>query len=310
MAINNLADRCNWSLLRIFCVIVQEGGLNRAAVRLNLTQSAVSQNLKKLEEQLDEELIVRGKGEFRLTTAGRLIFESASRIYAELAGLGEQIRQQHNQTRGTLKLLVLSRIQSRRFDQLLYDFHSQYPLADFQIDVMRSSEIHKLLLQKVPALGICLSERRYAKLEYRQMIAQKYALFCGRRHPLFTAEISSVADIRNQGLVIFQSDQLEHLQSPLTEFGEAILQHNYILAGTNNLDEMMRLVKAGIGIGCLPKHIIDATGNPEVFRQLPPFPHICTVPIYLTWHQDRILTPLEQYFIHALQQRFRHEAAE
>lgn len=304
MAVNNLADRCNWSLLRIFCAIVQEGSLNRAAIRLNLTQSAVSQNLKKLEEQLDEQLLVRGKNGLRLTNAGQLIFESASRIYAELAGLGEQIRQQHSETRGTIKLLVLSRIQSRRFDQLLYDFHCQYPLTDFQIDVMRSSEIHKLLLQKVPALGICLSERRYAKLEYRQMIAQKYALFCGRRHPLFSADVGDVDDIRNQGLVLFQSDQLEHLQSPLTEFGENILRHNHILASTNNLDEMMRLIKAGIGIGCLPKHIVDATGNPDYFRQLPPFPHICTIPIYLVWHQDRVFTPLEQYLIYALQQRF------
>lgn len=50
MRSNVLLDKCNWSLLRIFRVIVQEGSLNKAAVKLFLTQSAISQSLKRLEE--------------------------------------------------------------------------------------------------------------------------------------------------------------------------------------------------------------------------------------------------------------------
>ncbi|MFX4309168.1 LysR family transcriptional regulator, partial [Acinetobacter soli] len=46
-----LLEKCNWSLLRIFRVIVQEGSLNKAANKLFLTQSAISQSLKRLEEQ-------------------------------------------------------------------------------------------------------------------------------------------------------------------------------------------------------------------------------------------------------------------
>lgn len=57
-----LNDRLDWNLLRTYLVIGQEGSMSRAAARLHITQSAVSQALKRLEEQLDCVLIVRGAG--------------------------------------------------------------------------------------------------------------------------------------------------------------------------------------------------------------------------------------------------------
>lgn len=59
---NVLLDKCNWSLLLIFRVIVQEGSLNKAAIKLFLTQSAISQSLKRLEEQIGETLVIRTGG--------------------------------------------------------------------------------------------------------------------------------------------------------------------------------------------------------------------------------------------------------
>jgi len=54
-----LNDRLDWNLLRTFRVIGQELSISRAAARLHLTQPAISQALKRLEEQLDCQLIAR-----------------------------------------------------------------------------------------------------------------------------------------------------------------------------------------------------------------------------------------------------------
>lgn len=68
-----LAQKCNWSLLRIFRVIVQERSLNQAAVKLCLTQSAVSQSLKRLEEQIGSTLHTPWR-QVRTDTDGRNYF--------------------------------------------------------------------------------------------------------------------------------------------------------------------------------------------------------------------------------------------
>ena len=89
MRSNVLLDKCNWSLLRIFRVIVQEGSLNKAAVKLFLTQSAISQSLKRLEEQIGDTLIIRTGGKFYLTATGEI--EASMMIYSELLDYEERV---------------------------------------------------------------------------------------------------------------------------------------------------------------------------------------------------------------------------
>lgn len=304
MRSNVLLDKCNWSLLRIFRVIVQEGSLNKAAVKLFLTQSAISQSLKRLEEQIGDTLIIRTGGKFYLTATGEIVFEASMMIYSQLLDYEERLNTEKNSLSGTIKLLVLSRIESRRYDQLLHDFHQKYPLVDFQVDVLKSKEIQQLLLQKIPALGIGINQVLHPKLNYHTLINQKYALFCSEKHALYTEDVQSIDKIKGHGFISFQSEQLNNPSSPLSEVRETILKNNKLLVTTNNMDEVIRFIKSGIGIGLLPKNIIEKNENYHLFKQLPPFPYVSIIPISLAWHKDRELSLVEQYFINELRSVF------
>lgn len=308
MRTNTLVDKCNWSLLRIFRVIVQEGSLNKAAVKLYLTQSAISQSLKRLEDQIGEILIVRTGGKFYLTAAGEVVFEASLAIYNHLIDFEQRLNTQKNTVSGTIKLLVLSRIESARFDQVLHEFHKKFPLVDFQVDVHKSTEIQQLLVQKVPALGITLSRAQHPKLQYDVLINQKYALFCGSNHPLYDMNIQSIDEIVDHGFISFQSDQLNDQHSPLNTVREKILEQNKLLVATNNLDEVIRFIKSGFGFGFLPKHVVAASSNPKQFKQLPPFPYVGIIPIFLAWHKERELSLVEQYFMNDLRVAFNRDS--
>lgn len=77
---SQIHDRLDWNLLRTFLAIVQEGSISRAAVRLHLTQPAVSLALKRLEERLGENLIARSGSSFTVTTAGELVYRQTCRL--------------------------------------------------------------------------------------------------------------------------------------------------------------------------------------------------------------------------------------
>jgi DNA-binding transcriptional LysR family regulator len=70
------------SLLRTFLVVAETGSATRAAERVHLTQAAVSQQLKRLEESLGRSLFDRGKRGFRLTTSGERLLVQARRMLA------------------------------------------------------------------------------------------------------------------------------------------------------------------------------------------------------------------------------------
>ena len=75
-----MARTVDVSLLRAFVAVVDAGGMTAATGVLNLTQAAVSQQIKRLEETLGEELITRDRRGMKLTTAGERLFEQAAHV--------------------------------------------------------------------------------------------------------------------------------------------------------------------------------------------------------------------------------------
>lgn len=298
-----LNDRLDWNLLRTFRVIGQELSISRAAARLHLTQPAVSQALKRLEEQLDCQLIARRGPRFDLTEAGEEIFAIAGEMYGQVSQLSSALQRPGDEMIGKVRLLMISRIFSDRFDDFLAQFHRLHPRVDLEIDVMRSSDIVSALLEKTATVGLSLNRRPQPRLEQRLFLRQRYAFYCGRHHALFGRGNLSDSDLQSENFVSFTSDQIGGMLSPLTIFRDQQGFRGRIVASSPNLEEVRRLVIAGFGLGCLPEHVVaDDVSNGLLWR-LPPSGGIADVDIHLLWNRDQKMSRAEHAFIDSLAQR-------
>lgn len=296
-----LNDRLDWNLLRTFRVIGQELSISRAAARLHLTQPAVSQALKRLEEQLGRQLIARRGPRFALTEVGEQIFALAGEIYGQVSQVGSVLEQPADEVIGKVRLLIISRICNERFDQFLADFHRQHPRVDLEVDVMRSSDIVSALQEKTATLGLSLNRRPQPRLEQRLFLRQRYAFFCGKHHPLFGRADVAEGDLQRENFVSFTSDQIGGMLSPLTIFRDQQGFSGRIVASSPSLEEVRRLVIAGFGIGCLPEHVVAADVDSGLLWQLPPHEGIADVDIHLLWNREQRLSRAEGLFLERLQ---------
>ncbi|MFX5760860.1 LysR family transcriptional regulator, partial [Acinetobacter baumannii] len=82
-------DRLDWNLLRTFLAIARERSISRAATRLHLTQPAVSQALKRLEDQLGLQLIDRQANPIEITRAGEEVRQIAEEVYGTISRLSQ-----------------------------------------------------------------------------------------------------------------------------------------------------------------------------------------------------------------------------
>lgn len=139
-----LNDRLDWNLLRTFLVIGQEGSISRAAARLHLSQPAISQALRRLEEQLDSALVVRRGPRITLSQAGEEVMQIAAELYGTVSRLGPALDSPAETVTGKVRLLSISRIQSRAYDEFLAQFHGDYPQVELEIDVVRSADVVKI----------------------------------------------------------------------------------------------------------------------------------------------------------------------
>ena len=91
------------SQLRTFREVAETLSFTRASQKLNLTQSAVSHQIKALERELGEPLFIRAKRGVKLSDAGRLALEYAERILEEADALRERISGRDHEPRGRVR---------------------------------------------------------------------------------------------------------------------------------------------------------------------------------------------------------------
>lgn len=292
-----LADSLNWTLLHVLIVIYEEGGISAAANRLNITQSAVSQNLKKLEEQLESQLIIRNTKPLELTPIGRYCLQVAQTMFTEITSIEAMKGSNSHILEGVIKLLVVSRIHNPKYNDFLVYFRKKYPNITLDLTVKSSMDILNNLNQKNPAIGICLARHIPENLNQKLLFNQRYYLYCGYYHPLFSEAELSLNSLLKEDFISFNSEDIGDVLSPITVFKEANDITGRISAYTNNLDEAVRLIYTGYGIGALPDQFIAATHLESKLRRLPPKEGIADVPVYIFWHKHRPLSPIEVKFI-------------
>jgi len=292
-----LADSLNWTLLHVLIVIYEEGSISTAANRLNITQSAVSQNLKKLEEQLESQLVIRNTKPLELTPIGHYCLQVAQTIFTEITSIEAMKGSNSYLLEGEIKLLVASRLHNPKYNDFLVYFKKKYPNITLDLTVKSSMDILNNLKQKTPAVGICLARHIPEILNHQLLFTQRYYLYCGYHHPLFSVPDLSFDDLLTEDYIAFSSEDIGDVLSPITVFKENHDITGRISAYTNNLDEAVRLIYTGYGIGALPDQFIAATHLEFKLRRLPPNEGIADIPVYLFWHKDRALSPIEAKFI-------------
>ncbi|MBV8622692.1 MAG: LysR family transcriptional regulator [Herbaspirillum sp.] len=291
------SERMDWNLLRTFMFVVQERGVGRAAATLCLSQPAVSQALRRLEETVGGVLLHRRHGEFRLTPLGEEIYAVAREMYGMVARIDGAAGQAGEDVAGSLRLLLMSRVQSVAYDDFLAYFHRRYPRVEFRIEVMQSAAILDALAKGSSALGLCLCRKPVEKLERRLFLRHRYVIVCGRHHPLFGQRNVSMAELLVQNFVCFASDQLGDTLSPLTVFRDQQGFTGHIAGTSPHVEEIRRMVVAGVGLSFLPEHLIRQDVADGQLKVLPLGGPVAEIDVFLTWHRQRKLTVPEQAFL-------------
>jgi LysR family transcriptional activator of nhaA len=132
-----------YSYLRYFWAVAHDGNLTRAAARLHVSQSAVSVQIRKLEEELGRPLFVRQGRQLALTDAGRIALEYADSIFALGDRLTSAVGSSRQPSRQTLRVGAVATL-SRNF-QLSF-LSSLLSRPDVRL-VLRSGPLASLLRQ-------------------------------------------------------------------------------------------------------------------------------------------------------------------
>lgn len=293
----------DWNLLRTFMVIVQERGLTAAAARLELKQPSLSNALKRLEQALGMQLIERGPRSFRLTARGEALYRECTGIFGSVNRLASALEKAEGDIAGTVHLALASHVVSPLLDDTLTAFHRLHPAACLSISVSSSREVVESVFEKRAALGVCLVRERLPELEYTALYTEHFGFYCGPGHRLFGRKGLRLEDLRGERCVSFHTDQLTDVLRPVAMLRAAADFDENLAGVSTHLEEIRRMVLAGLGIGALPIHVVERDVRDGLLFRLPPYQNPPAIDIWLVRHPRARVNRAEAEFTRLLQQR-------
>ena len=295
-----LARDLDWNLLRTFVVLADAGSITRAAEVLGLQQPSVSSALKRLEGHLGRQLIDRKPGRFALTEAGRLLYDEAVDITGAILRIGTAIREVQQEVQGHVTIAIASHVVCPLLNEALGEFHTRHPAATLSIDVSASREALEKLLSRRVSFAICLVKDRNPKLEYRRLFREFFGLFCGPSHPLFGRKGLATTELAGQPAVSFVTDQMTDALRPVTLMRAAAGLEDRVVGSSANLEEVRRMIVAGLGIGPLPLHVVREDVAMGRLWRLPPYDDPPAIDVHVVWNPRARLNRAEASLLKGL----------
>jgi DNA-binding transcriptional LysR family regulator len=296
-----LAWNLDWNLLRTFTVIVREQSISGAALRLGLKQPTVSNALKRLEESIGTALIDRGPRTFEMTAQGDALYSECLSIFGSVNRIPSALEVAQGTVTGTVPLAMATHVICPLLDETLAEFHRQNPAACVSIDIMSSKDVVQSVLEKRAALGICLVRDPLPELDYRLLYTEHFGFFCGPQHPLFGREGLTLEDLADQHCVSFRTDQWNDVLQPVAQLRNQAHFDLNTTGVSSNLEEIRRMVIAGLGIGALPIHVMERDVRDGLLFRLPPYADPPPISIWAVRHPGASLSRAERRFIRILE---------
>jgi DNA-binding transcriptional LysR family regulator len=291
----------DWNLLRTFVVIAEVKSITRAAERLNLKQPSVSNALRRLEDRVGRRLVERDATRFELTEVGRLIYEQSVEVFGSISQLPLLMRGISDDVTGHVMIATASHVVSPLFDRALAEFHRDYPRASITISVAASTEVAKQVRERRASFGICLVSQRDPALDYTMVYREFFGFFCGPRHRLYGKTGLTLADLRGEPSVSFQTDHISDALRPVALLRSEARLNADVVGVSSSLEEVRRMIVAGLGIGPLPLHVARRDVTDGILWRLPPYDAPPAIDIFLLTNPDKTMNRAEKALLSGLQ---------
>ena len=238
--------------IRALQAIVSTGSFGEAARRMHLTQSALSHQIRKLERELEQPLLVRSRPKVHATPAGHVVVAAGERIFAELAGLKQQFSGGNaNALPGTLRVASSKLAVVYLFGDLCEAFIARYPKMEL---IFSATENAGEAVRRVSEGAVDLAWTPFpiaaSQLDSTVLGRTEYVFIVGRDHPLAGKASVSIDEIAMYPFVLFERG------SGTRDISDEVFLrssgYSKVVTESNDAEFVKQIVAIGAGVALIP----------------------------------------------------------
>ena len=269
----------DWDKLRIFHAVADAGSLTHAGDTLHLSQSAVSRQIRALEESLDATLFHRHARGLILTEQGELLFDATRTMAKRLDAATARIRDSEDEVLGQLRVTTTTGFGTLWLAPRLPHLYEKYP--NLKIDLILEERVLDLPMREAD-VAIRMKEPSQADLIRKKLMTINMRLYATQEYLDSHGIPSNLEEIRMHRVISQIPD------APQVSAGAALINSilEYDVESTltvNNYFGVLQGVLHHLGIGVLPDYVTH--DFPHLVRVLPDVESV-EVPVFLAYPEE------------------------
>ncbi|CTQ50790.1 LysR family transcriptional regulator [Jannaschia donghaensis] len=269
----------DWDKLRIFHAVADAGSLTHAGDVLHLSQSAVSRQIRALEDSLSTTLFHRHARGLILTEQGELLFDATQAMTKRLDTASARIRDSEEEVFGNLRVTTTIGFGSIWLAPRLSKLYAKYP--DLSLDLMLEERVLDLPMREAD-VAIRMKEPSQADLVRKRLMDIRMQLFASPAYLEANGTPKSLHDLAAHRLLC-QSLDVTQVSAGATLVRELMTYDVGRTLKVNNYFGVLQGVLSDLGIGVLPDYL--SQDFPQLVRVLPAV-ESNEVPVFLAFPEE------------------------
>jgi LysR family transcriptional regulator, transcription activator of glutamate synthase operon len=288
--------------LRYLVALAEEQNFTRAATREHIAQPALSQQIRRLENELGVDLVERTTRQMRLTDAGGLLVARARRIMAEVDAAQAELDAVKGIDVGRVRVGAIHTMGPIDISLVLAIFHERHPGVELTVREEPSEELAEMVrVDELDLAFLSVTERIESHgLALHQLVSEELVVLLAPDHRLARRRRLHMAELRDEEFISFRPGS--RLRELLFAAGEHADFEPRVKLESNESPRIRRLVARGMGVAILPRSDAVSPGAEVAVVALsdPPLSRDIT----LAWRQERKHPPAVTEFLALVRETF------
>ena len=253
--------------LEMVAAVAASGSVTRAAGDLHRTQSAISHQLRSIEERLGTALFLRVGKRMVVTAAGEQVLAAAQRVLEDIRATEEEVRRLGARQAGILRVCAQCNTGYHWLPPLVEIFHRRFPTVDVSLAVECTVRPLDALLEGKLDLAIVTQSVDHDQIRVRPLFEDEHAAIVPPDHPFAQRQFVRPEDFSSERLLLYSSspDDSFTIQRILRPAGVTPRRVSFVML----TEAILEMVKAGLGISVMQTWAIEPALRAGEIRAIP-----------------------------------------
>ncbi len=284
--------------LKVFCDIIESGSVSYAASQNFVTQSAVSQQVRSLEDKYECRLLERARAGVKPTPAGQILYNSSKEIVRRFVELENRLREIGSVVAGAIRVGTVYSVGLHELPPYLSEFLRTYPQVNVHLEYLRSNKIYDDLIEGKIDLGVVAYPNKRSQVVTIAFRHDELVLVVPSNDPLAQFDRINVRQLVGQRFVGYERDIATRKASDriLRDHG---VKPVYTME-FDNIETIKRAVEIGQGLAIVPRSTVEQETARGSLKMLEFAEGPFTRPLAIIYKRGRELSPAVRKFIDIL----------